>query len=267
MTDRAIALEVPPGLSIERRKLLTDLARRNEADHGADLLGLVLSGSAGRGVTTDRSDLDVYVVLTDAGACGRETSRSAAVDEIPVTISSLERVPQFGTNGWWFRWSFAWAPVLLDRTEGRLQSALRRQATVTSDEAESILVEHDRLDGWLNYAYRALKNDRDGRPFERRLDAAESMPWLLDVVFTLAGRVRPYHKYLPWELRQHPLPHWQAEELLALLAATLDGDPSAIRATFERVERLCVAFDSERTEPILTSVIDSWGEELRLLRR
>lgn len=112
------------------------------------------------------------------------------------------------------RWSFAWAPVLLDRTEGRLQSALRQQATVTTDEAKSILVEHDRLDGWLNSAYRALKNDRDGRALELRLDAAESMPWLLDVTFTLAGRVRPYHKYLPWELRQHPLPHWHAEELL-----------------------------------------------------
>jgi hypothetical protein len=267
VTDRAIALEVPPGLSPERRNLLTDLARRNDADHGADLLGLVLSGSAGRGVTTDRSDLDVYVVLTDAGVRGRQTSQSAAVDEIPVTISSLEQVPQFGTKGWWFRWSFAWAPVLFDRTEGRLQSALRRHATVTTDEAESILVEHNRLDGWLNYAYRALKNDRDGRPLERRLDAAESMPWLLDVIFTLAGRVRPYHKYLPWELRQHPLPHWHAEELLALLTATLDGDPSTIRTTFERVESLCAAFDSERTEPILTPIIDSWGDELQLLRR
>ena len=57
----------------------------------------------------------------------------------------------------YFRWSFAWAPVLLDRTGGRLQIALHRQATVTSVEAESILVEHDRLDGWLNYAYRALR--------------------------------------------------------------------------------------------------------------
>jgi hypothetical protein len=184
-----------------------------------------------------------------------------------VTISDLERVPPFGTNGWWFRWSFAWAPVLLDRTEGRLQSALRRQATVTTDEAESILVEHDRLDGWLNYAYRALKNDRDGRALERRLDAAESMPWLLDVIFTLAGRVRPYHKYLPWELRQYPLPNWHAEELLALLTATLDGDPAAIRATFERVETLCAAFDSERPEPVLIPVIDDWGDELLLLRR
>jgi hypothetical protein len=267
VTHQAMALWIPPGLSPERRGLLTDLAHRNATDHGADFLGLVLSGSAARGLATDRSDLDVYVVLTDAGIRGRGTSRSRTVDEIPVALSELERVPPFGSGGWWFRWSFAWAPVLLDRTEGLLPAALRRQATVTTDEAESILVQHDRLDGWLNYAYRALKNDRDGGSLECRLDAAESMPWLLDVIFTLAGRVRPYHKYLPWELRQHPLPHWDAKELLSLLTATLDGDPSAIRSTFKHVETLCAEFDSERPEPVLTPIIDGWGDELPLLRR
>jgi hypothetical protein len=189
------------------------------------------------------------------------------VDEIPVALSDLERVPPFGSEGWYFRWSFAWAPVLLDRTEGRLQAALEGQATVTIDEAVSILVEHDRLDGWLNYAYRALKNDRDGRALECRLDAAESMPWLLDVIFTLAGRVRPYHKYLPWELREHPLPEWPAEELLAILMATLDGDPAAIRATFQRVEMLSARFDHELPSPVLAPIIQQWGDELELLRR
>lgn len=266
MTDQPTALTFPGGLSFERRDLLLDLLRRNDTRHGTDLLGLVLSGSAARGMATERSDLDVYVVLTDAGNGLRETTRSTAVDEIPVTISDLEHVPPFGSRGWWFRWSFAWATVLLDRTQGRLPAALHRQATVTMDEAEAILIEHNRLDGWLNYAYRALKNDRDGRPLERRLDAAESTPWLLDVIFTLAGRVRPYHKYLPWELRQHPLPDWPAEDLLALLEATLDGDPSAIRTTFEHVEALCRAFDSQRSQPVLTTIIDDWGEELQLLR-
>lgn len=266
MTHAAMTLAMPSGLSPAHRRLLADLARRNDAEHGPDLLGLVLSGSAGRGMATERSDLDVYVVLNDAGRPGR-VSHSATVDEIPVTISDMERVPPFGSDGWWFRWSFAWAPVLLDRSEGRLKPALRRQATVTTDEAKSILSEHDRLDGWLNYAYRALKNDRDGRALECRLDAAESMPWLLDVIFTLAGRVRPYHKYLPWELRHHPLPHWEAEDLLALLTATLDGDPSAIRATFERIETLCARFDSQLPEAVLAPIIEGWGDELKLLRR
>lgn len=137
---------------------------------------------------------------------------------------------------------------------------------VSPGEAESILVEHDRLDGWLNYAYRALKNDRDGHHLERRLDAAESMPWLLDVTFTLAGRVRPYHKYLPWELRNHPLPGWEIRLLLHLIESTLDGNPDAIRETFNRVEQLCAAFDRQRRKPVLKPIIGDWGDELQLLR-
>lgn len=184
-----ISLDLPNHLSPAHRRTLLDVAARNNAEHGEELLGLVLSGSAGREIATARSDVDLYVVLTDEGIGQRGTVHSPAVDEIPVTLSELMAVPPFGSEGWWFRWSFAWAPVLLDRTSGRIQASLQRQAAVTLDEAEAILIEHDRLDGWLNYAYRALKNDRDGRTLERRLDAAESMPWLLDVIFSLGGRV------------------------------------------------------------------------------
>jgi len=134
-------------------------------------------------------------------------------------------------------------------------------------EALSILVSHVRLDGWLNYAYRALKSDRDGLRLECRLDAAESVPWLLDVIFTVEGRVRPYHKYLAWELREHPLAHWEAPELLGLLTATLDGDPGAIRETFARVSAVCAVFDGELAEPVLRPVIDGWGDGLALFRR
>ncbi len=257
---------LPDHLSEEHCHLLREVAARNAADHGDDLVAMVLSGSAGRDMTTPRSDLDVYIVLTDEGMGRRVTTHSEVVDEIPVSVSELDDVPSFGTEGWYSRWSFAWAPVLMDRSSGRVPDAVRRHATVDATEAESILIEHDRLDGWLNYAYRALKNDRDGRALERRLDAAESVPWLLDVIFSLAGRVRPYHKYLPWELRTHPLPGWDAEALLRLVVSTLDGDPAAIRTTFSKVESLCSLFDSQRPNPVLQPVIDAWGRELEILR-
>lgn len=206
------------------------------------------------------------MVLTDDAAHGCRTTRSTAVDEIPLSLSMLEDVPSFGSKRWWLRWSFAWAPTLLDRTDGRVPAAVRRQATLNPTEADAVLVEHDRLDGWINYAYRALKADRDNRPLERRLDAAESMPWLLDVVFSLAGRIRPYHKYLPWELREHPLPDWPADVLLHLLERTLDGDPAAIRETFARVRACCVAYDQPRGHARTREVINGWGDELDLFR-
>jgi hypothetical protein len=257
-------LLLPDWLTPAQRATLVALAERNDAAHGDDLLGLVLSGSAGRDYATDHSDLDVIVVLTDAAAAGRSTVHSAEVDEAVDSWSELLTVPPFGTEGWWFRWSYAWVPVLLDRTGGELAEAARRQATLTDVEADGVLIDHDRLDGWVNFAYRALKNDRDGRTLEAGLDAAESVPWLLDVVFATAGRVRPYNKYLPWELRTHPLEVWPADELLGLVQRTLDGDVGAVRETFPRVRAACAAYDQQRGHTLTTDMIEGWGGELDL---
>jgi predicted nucleotidyltransferase len=228
--------------------------------------GVVLSGSAARGMATEHSDVDVYVVWAEPA--DRVTSRSDLVDEIPTTLAELEHVAPFGSVGWWTRWSFAWAEVLRDDTGGRVADAVRRQAVLSSAEQRHILTEGDRLDGWINFAYRALKSDRDGRALERRLDAAESVAWLLDVVFTLAGRVRPYNKYLAWELREHPLdvPEWSAARLLPVLRRTLDGDPAALRETFAVVDREVRRHDADRGTTVLGDLIDGWGAELVLFR-
>ena len=254
-------LTFPSHLSAERRELVVSVAERVDRQHGDNFLGLVLSGSAGRGLATERSDVDVLVVL-DSVPEDYVTSKSPTIDEVPTALSELEELPTFGTDGWWYRWSCAWAPVLLDRTGGVLAEAVRRQALVSPEEADEILIEHDRLDGWLNYAYRALKSDRDGRALESRLDAVESVPWLLDTIFTLAGRVRPYHKYLPWELREHPVEGWPAEVLLPLLTRTLDGDPAAIRETFGRVVADCGRYDARRGHTKTRDMVDGWGDGL-----
>ncbi|MCW2797088.1 nucleotidyltransferase domain-containing protein [Nocardioides sp.] len=230
------------------------------------ILGLVLSGSAAREMATEHSDVDVYVVLTDDAARGRLSQKSPAIDEIPVTLAWLESPGVLGSDEWWCRWSFAWARILRDHTGGRLEAALARQATLVGAEREDVLT--DRLDGYVNFVFRALKADRDGRSLERRLDSAESVPWLLDTVFALAGRVRPYNKYLPWELREHPLgaAAWAPDRLLPLLERMLDGDPSALRAGFAAVESACRDDDADEGRTRLGDLIDSWGNQILLLR-
>lgn len=241
---------------------LDEILRRDDPD----VVGVVLTGSAARGMATDRSDIDVYVVYAVEAVPARQVRRTPQVDEIPVTLAELERPGAFGTDAWWSRWSFAWAQVLRDDTEARVTDAVSRQATLTADEQQSILL--DRLDGYINYVYRALKADRDGRRPERRLDAAESVPWLLDVIFTLSGRVRPYNKYLPWELREHPLgvPEWTADSLLPLLEALLDGDPGALRSAYAVVERQCLAYDARQGGTRCRDLLAGWGTELQLLK-
>jgi len=244
------------------RAALDELVSRDDPT----ILGLVLSGSAARDLATERSDVDVFVVRSESE--GREKRKAPGIDEIPVSLADLEHVDLHGTGDWYFRWSFAYARVLRDDTCGRVADAVRRQATVDDDEQRWTLVDQDRLDGYVNFAYRALKSHRDGRLLEARLDAAESLPWLLDVVFTLAGRLRPYNKYLPWELSEHPLPvaEWSADALLPEIERMLAGDPAAIRRTFAVVDREVRAWDAAHDTTVCGDLVDDWGAELEVLR-
>jgi len=249
-------------LNVDARAALDELVGRDDPT----IVGLVLSGSAARGTATERSDVDVYVVRDDEE--DREKRVTTAIDEIPISLADLDQVDRYGTGDWYFRWSFAYAQVLRDETGGRVAEAVRRQATVDDDEQRWVLVDQDRLDGYVNFVYRALKSRRDGQLLEARLDAAESLPWLLDVVFALAGRLRPYHKYLPWELREHPLacPEWSAEAFLPEIERMLAGDVAALRRTFTVVDREVRAWDAAHATAACGDLVDGWGSELEILR-
>lgn len=50
------------------------------------------------------------------------------------------------------------------------------------------------------------------------MEEIEAAPWFLWTLFALYGRVRPYNKYLRWELDTYPLPApWTADYLIAAL--------------------------------------------------
>jgi predicted nucleotidyltransferase len=224
------------------------------AEGDQDVVGLVLTGSAARGIATTYSDLDVYVVLRTAS---REwvTVHTAGIDIPVVTLDQLREIPE-DPRDWDDRWSFAYARVLMDRTDGELRRLVNAQATLTPAEVSRALATY--LDGYINFAYRSLKSHREGKAFEARLDAVESLSWGLPVVFALHGRVRPYNKYLRWELENHPFedPRW--EPLLMIIDEILDtDDPAPQRALFQLIEPGARAAG-------FGELIDAWGEELSL---
>jgi hypothetical protein len=93
------------------------------------------------------------------------------------------------------------------------------------------------LDAYINQLYRCVKSRRDGVADAALLDEMESPPWLLETVFALHGRLRPYNRYLRWELENFPLPdNWN----IALMP--------------ERVGKMpCVGFLPLRAWPIATA--------------
>lgn len=224
---------------------LDELVAAVQADPA--VVGVVLTGSHARGLATGYSDIDLCVVVGGSAGSTRRTRRTPEVDEFVCTVDELA-----DTSDIWQRYTFRGARVLLDRLDGVVAELVRRQAVPT--EAEAAAWAREGLDGYVNFLYRAAKSRRDGDPVAAALDSAESVSWLLTTVFALHGRVRPYNRYLRWELATYPLDEpWS----VTTLPERLLRDPAGF---FPHVERLA-------REQGLADVLDAWGDDLRLLRR
>ncbi|MFF3334601.1 hypothetical protein ACFYWX_34535 [Streptomyces sp. NPDC002888] len=222
------------------------------------VVGLVLKGSqAHEGMATEHSDHDLYVVVAD----GAETDlarfaghRSPRLDVLVVPLADFRAAGMPGFE----RYALARARVVFDRLDGELDKILTAKARLGVEEA--LRAAGGRLDAYANAHYRSVKNARDRESLAARLDAADSLSHLLELLFALDRRPRPYNKYLRWELAHHPLPDWDTTELLGSLehiAAT--ADVTAQRALFARVEGMARRAGHG-------AVLDGWGDDLRLMR-
>ncbi|MDI5910477.1 MULTISPECIES: hypothetical protein [Streptomyces] len=227
---------------------------RATADPG--VAGLLLKGSrAHDGMTTEHSDHDVYVILASGSPselAALDGHRSPGLDLVVTTVDGLRRL------GGWERYALARARVLVDRLDGEIAEIVAAKALLGEEEA--LHAATGPLDAYANSLYRSVKNARDGHPLAARLDAADSMGQLLELLFALDRRPRPYNKYLVWELERFPLPGWETDALLDAvghIAAT--GAVSLQQRLFARVEEVARRAGHGPT-------LDAWGDDLRLMR-
>ncbi|MFF4590393.1 hypothetical protein [Streptomyces sp. NPDC001388] len=222
------------------------------------VLGLVLKGShAHDGMITPYSDHDLYVIVADDATTdlSRFTGhRSAELDLVIVTLTEFRGTGMPG----WERYALARGRVVVDRLDGGIARILAGWARLDADEA--FRDAGGWLDAYTNSLYRSVKNHRDGLALAARLDAADSMRFLLELLFALHRRPRPYNKYLEWELARYPLPGWDTDVLLrAVDRISAAGEVSLQRQLFTLVENAV-------REAGHGEVLDAWGDDLVLMR-
>ena len=214
------------------------------------VVGVVLGGSRGKGdLVTERSDYDMHVIVRDDSACARWADRHPFRhgDPTEVILTTLDRFRTAPPD-----YAFAHVSPLLDR--GGIAELVAAKGSVDPATAG------EPLDGYINMYYRSAKNARDGRSLAAQLDAVESIPYFLEFLYAAFGRVRPYNKWLRWELENHPLPPpWTAEELLPRLERILGGDLDEQPRLFRDAERLA----RERGH---ADVVDGWEPDVPWLR-
>ncbi|MES1248870.1 MAG: hypothetical protein ABUS54_14480 [Actinomycetota bacterium] len=218
------------------------LRARAEADD--NVIGVVHSGSRGRGAfVSEESDWDFFVVVRELR--GEYPSlHGDPVEYSEITIDRLAAPPE------WARPALLSVDLLLDKT-GEVSVAIAAATTVDPATAG------EPLDGYVNQYYRSAKNARAGLELAALLDAQASIPYWLDFVFAVHGRIRPYNKWLEWELERHPLPVEVDLALLRRVATT--GDLGAQQALFRSTEELARAAGHGET-------IEGWAPDLAWLR-
>lgn len=240
------------GTSDTEREYRAFLARATADD---DVVGVVLFGSRGSGpFATDASDFDVFVVVRRA-VDRWPYVHGAAVETVATTLDVFEGYALAGSPGAWNRPSFVYARVELDKLGGEIGRIVERKRRLTPDEARALASEA--LDDYVNALYRSLRNLEAGRDLEGRLDAAESIPPLLTTVFALEGRVRPFNKWLRYDLERKPP---AIDGLLERIDRIVrDGDPGEQRSLFRDVERQARGAGHG-------GVIDGWEPDVDWLR-
>jgi hypothetical protein len=209
---------------------------------------------------TSRSDHDLYVVVADDATTDLARFAGHCPAELDLVVLPLADFRAAGMPGF-ERYALARARIVLDRLDrldGGIAEILAAKARLDADEA--FLDAGEWLDAYANSLYRSVKNDRDGQPLAARLDAADSIRFLLELLFALDRRPRPYNKYLRWELTHCPLPGWDAGPLLETLdRISATGEMSLQRNLFARVE-------TATRRAGHSAVLDAWGEDLNLMR-
>jgi predicted nucleotidyltransferase len=237
---------------------LLERARRDPA-----VLAFWLGGSRGTGRPTEWSDYDIGIIVAEEAYAGfrRELGLEEpfqadwrpGVDLVVRTFPMFEAFAAWDSDERGYRYMFAHLEALVDKT-GRAQPLIDAKARVPAGAVAPFV--RASLDHALNQTYRALKCRRDGDLVASRLEAAEAVAPFLDAAFAIHDRrLRPYYKYLAWELETWPLSKLSLDgaALLDRLQAVLDT--SAAAALARLIAETMAAFRAEGHG----EAYDGWG--------
>ena len=245
-------------MSEDADQIYQEIVSSAEAD--PNVLGFVLGGSRGKGFATEHSDYDCAMVVRDEAFelyLARMRGLPPSLDVGVYTLQQFAEHAAWGGASAWDRYNWAHLRAQVDKTGGEIQTLIDEKGKIPADVVCEFI--GSELDRYINQVYRSIKCLRDGNEIGYRFEAADSVRPLLDVIFAVHDRrLRPYYKYLEWELTEFPLHKfpWAAGELLEMLRAILaTGSYQAQQQIFREVERVL------RGEGC-GEVFDGWGGEL-----
>ncbi len=233
---------------------------KQQARTDPNILGFFVTGSRGKGRATEQSDYDIQLVvkdeMVDAYREKYESSGATSDDVVVKGLTEFRAYAAWGSDTAWDRYDFAHVHVEIDKLDSEIQRLVDEKGVIPPDKKDETARYY--FDAYANAVFRSLKCVRDGDAFGTRTEAAESVSSFLHLIFAVHGRLKPYGKYLVWELEQFPLEKlpWDAEEIQTDLLTVLT---KADVATQQKLLKGIV--DLARAEGYAEAV-DGWGDVL-----
>ncbi len=200
----------------------------NEAKSNPYVIGIILTGSRGKGKVTKHSDYDVFLVVKNKTPKKIVKSllrfRKLDFDLFVMELNAFKNYASWGGNYAWDRYNFARLKAPLDKT-GKIQKIVDEKGSLPAKYKKQFI--KDSIDHYINQVYRSIKTHRDGDLLASRLEGNESIQPMLNAVFAWHGRLKPYYKYLKWELKREPLkkiPISQAKFIKMITKIAKQGD-------------------------------------------
>lgn len=234
------------------------------------VLGLIIAGSHAKGLQNKDSDLDLYIVV-------EENLDNTIVDQlkdditntkysnlhIDVTNNAIQTLNDFstyanvGSKYEWDRYNLVHTKTVFDKTNGKLQELLTAKAKLHDHEAKTVI--NNYLGAYINLSYRSLKSAENNMINESILDAGESVEYMLSCLFALESRVKPFNKYLRWDLSNQKLNYENQLniDLYELIITYAKAEPSAHKQIFQMIK-------DKATMSGFNSAYSAWGEKLSL---
>lgn len=171
------------------------------------VLGLFLGGSRAKGFGDQLSDYDIcMIVADDAPEPARERYlrlNAESIDLWTYSFSQFRDESAWEGPEFWDRYNYAHTRALIDKCDGQIQRLIDERGRIPAEQRVPWI--RSRLDAYINSLYRSLKCMRKENMRGARLEANDSIGYLLDVLFGYEGRHRPFYGYLERELRKYPL--------------------------------------------------------------
>ena len=191
---------------------------RKDAETDSNIIAFWLGGSRGKGVVTEFSDYDCVLIVKD-GLLDEYKKKYYAqkTDDIEFWVMTLHEFRNHAlweSQFAWDRYNYAHIKPIIDKTGGEIEKLFLDKSVIPADKIKEVVSGY--LDAYINQIYRSMKCFRDDNQAASQFEAVESINWLFSSLFGLEGRLRPYYKYIQWELKNYPLKYipWRSEELL-----------------------------------------------------